>query len=441
MIGRFFVVGMFMMINLGLAVGMMFAALFLLRPLLVRILSPGQRVALWVVGWISLYSPSFYGLLSLVHILPVTFRDLITVRVKDGGWTTSIPAYLPMDYHGAGVYHLSLPGGAVVPVEIGEGIAGAAALLCLGVLVLGIVFSCRQDRRLKELLHRGELLGGEEALTKHVLQEETRKIQIRLVEGLPTSFLTSRGWLGSVEYVICLQRELSPEQRALVLRHELEHIRLGHLWFKGWANMGVFLYWWDPLIWLGYKYFCRDLELACDAAVLKELEPEERREYARTLVEMGAGRSLWSTPLCFGECDTAVRVKTAARPQRTGGAWRGLSWLTTVLLFLFFLGGPTQGVLAEDALLTWERGGGTVDTLVAHTMDQVRQDLGLGPILALQVWCVAEDGEHVWVVMELLEQGWVGAEYFWYPARDRLYFTHAEVLKKPPDLTGAVPLS
>lgn len=41
--------------------------------------------------------------------------------------------------------------------------------------------------------------------------------------------------------------------------------------------------------------------------------------------------------------------------------------------------------------------------------------------------------------MELLEQGWVGAEYFWYPARDRLYFTHAEVLKKPPDLTGAVP--
>ena len=396
MIGRFFVVGMFMMINLGLAVGMMFAALFLLRPLLVRILSPGQRVALWVVGWISLYSPSFYGLLSLVHILPVTFRDLITGRVKDGGWTTSIPAYLPMDYHGAGVYHLSLPGGAVVPVEIGEGIAGAAALLCLGVLVLGIVFSCRQDRRLKELLRRGEPLGGEEALTKHVLQEETRKIQIRLVEGLPTSFLTSRGWLESVEYVICLQRELSPEQRALVLRHELEHIRLGHLWFKGWANMGVFLYWWDPLIWLGYKYFCRDLELACDAAVLKELEPEERREYARTLVEMGAGRSLWSTPLCFGECDTAVRVKTAARPQRTGGAWRGLSWLTTVLLFLFFLGGPTQGVLAEDALLTWERGGGTVDTLVAHTMDQVRQDLGLGPILALQVWCVAEDGEHVW---------------------------------------------
>lgn len=441
MIGRFFVVGMFMMINLGLAVGLMFAALFLLRPLLVRVLSPGQRVALWVVGWISLYSPSFYALFNLIHILPVTFRDLITGRVKEGGWMTSIPAYLPMDYHGTGAYHLSLPGGAVVPVEIGQGIAGAAALLCLGVLVLGIVFSFRQDRRLKELMRRGEPLGGEEALAKQVLQEEKRKIQVRLAEGLPTSFLTGRGRLGEMEYVVCLQRELSPEQRALVLRHELAHIRLGHVWFKGLTNLGLFLYWWNPLIWLGYKYFCRDLELACDAAVLKELTPEDRREYARTLVEMGAGRSLWSTPLCFGECDTAVRVKTAARPQRTGGARRALSWLTAALLFLFFLGGPTQGALAEDALLTWEKGGGTEDTLVAHTMDQVRQDLGLGPIRALQVWCVAGDGERVWVVMELLKQGWVGAEYFWSPTRDRLYFTHAEVLKKPPDLTGAVPLS
>ena len=115
-----------------------------------------------------------------------------------------------------------------------------------------------------------------------------------------------------------------------------------------------------------------------------------------------------------------------------------------MLLFLFFLGGPTQGVLAEGrAAHLGKRGGGTVDTLVAHTMDQVRQNLGPGPILALQVWCVAEDWRSTfWVVMELLEQ-WAGRgpSIFRHPARDRLYFTHAEVLKKPPDLTGAVPLS
>ncbi len=339
-----------------------------------------------------------------------------------------------MDYHGAGVYHLSLPGGAVVPVEIGEGIAGAAALLCLGVLVLGIVFSCRQDRRLKELLRRGGLLGGEEALTKHVLQEETRKIQIRLVEGLPTSFLTSRGWLGSVEYVICLQRELSRSSEPWCCATSWSISGWGTSGSRGGPTWGISLLV-GPADLAGLQIF-----LSGPGAGMRRGRSEGAGAGGTAGVRQdpggdGAGRSLWSTPLCFGECDTAVRVKTAARPQRTGSLAGPLLADDGAALPLL-PGRPHPGGLAEDALLTWERGGGTVDTLVAHTMDQVRQDLGLGPILALQVWCVAEDGEHVWVVMELREQGWVGAEYFWYPARDRLYFTHAEVLKKPPGSDG-----
>lgn len=421
-------------LNAGLALGVVLAVLILLRPLLLRLLTPQQRVAVWYVAWSIGIFGNLWGLTSLVRVLPVTVWDLLGPRP---GGIFGAPAFLPPAYDGPGEYPVVLPGGETAAVELNSGPLLALSLLWAAVAVGLLLWYCHRSFALMCWGRQGSELEEKELVAlgadRLELWMQPGKIRAWITPGLPTSFV-----MGDSVY---LQAELPKEQLSLVLRHELEHIRLGHLWFKGWANMGVFLYWWDPLIWLGYKYFCRDLELACDAAVLKELEPEERREYARTLVEMGAGRSLWSTPLCFGECDTAVRVKTAARPQRTGGAWRGLSWLTTVLLFLFFLGGPTQGVLAEDALLTWERGGGTVDTLVAHTMDQVRQDLGLGPILALQVWCVAEDGEHVWVVMELLEQGWVGAEYFWYPARDRLYFTHAEVLKKPPDLTGAVPLS
>ena len=46
----------------GLAVGMMFAALFLLRPCWCGY-SPGQRVALWVVGWDQPVQSELYGLL------------------------------------------------------------------------------------------------------------------------------------------------------------------------------------------------------------------------------------------------------------------------------------------------------------------------------------------------------------------------------------------
>lgn len=58
----------------------------------------------------------------------------------------------------------------------------------------------------------------------------------------------------------------------------------------------------------------RDMELACDQRTLDQLEPEQRKEYAKTLVELGAGRRLWEAPLCFGECDGALRVRAGGGP-------------------------------------------------------------------------------------------------------------------------------
>ena len=72
-------------LNLGLAVGLTCGALLLLRPLLKRVLSPRQRLLLWMTAWLSAYMLQGYQLLSYLHVLPVTFRDLIT----PGPWRTS----------------------------------------------------------------------------------------------------------------------------------------------------------------------------------------------------------------------------------------------------------------------------------------------------------------------------------------------------------------
>ena len=64
-------------LNLGLAVGLACGALLLLRPLLKRVLSPRQRLLLWMTAWLSAYVPQWYQILSWPHVLPVTFRDLI----------------------------------------------------------------------------------------------------------------------------------------------------------------------------------------------------------------------------------------------------------------------------------------------------------------------------------------------------------------------------
>ena len=37
------------------------------------------------------------------------------------------------------------------------------------------------------------------------------------------------------------------------------------------------VYWFHPLLWVSYLLFCRDIELACDEKVIREL-PEEQRQ-------------------------------------------------------------------------------------------------------------------------------------------------------------------
>lgn len=118
---------------------------------------------------------------------------------------------------------------------------------------------------------------------------DPKTVAVRLCDGLPTSFVRRGHDTGAgdgVQHVICLQRELPPERMGLVLRHEGEHIKMRHPWWKMANAISMALFWWSPLHWAAYRLTNRDMELACDRAVLNRLEPEGRREYARMLTEL-----------------------------------------------------------------------------------------------------------------------------------------------------------
>ena len=110
--------------NMGVASGFLVGALLLLRPALVRALSPRQRLWLWFLAWGAGYLPVWYNVLTLPRILPVTLLDLITPRTMAD---ESIPAYLPV-FQGGGQYNLAFPGGASVTVSLEWWMA---ALFCL----------------------------------------------------------------------------------------------------------------------------------------------------------------------------------------------------------------------------------------------------------------------------------------------------------------------
>lgn len=70
-----------------------------------------------------------------------------------------------------------------------------------------------------------------------------------------------------------------------VLVHELTHYKRRDIWLKTLALLANIVHWFNPLMWYMTRLVERDTELACDEAVLRQLPPEERAVYGRTILK------------------------------------------------------------------------------------------------------------------------------------------------------------
>lgn len=116
--------------------------------------------------------------------------------------------------------------------------------------------------------------------------------------------------LGMFRPCIYLTSGMDEAARVCVLRHERAHLRRGdHLW-KPLGFLLLAVYWYNPLVWAAYILFCRDMELACDERVIRDMAAEERATYSQALLDCSRGRH-WvaACPLAFGEVGVKTRVK------------------------------------------------------------------------------------------------------------------------------------
>ena len=433
-------------LNLGLAVGLACGALLLLRPLLKRVLSPRQRLLLWMTAWFSAYTLQGYQLLSYLHVLPVTFRDLITPRTMENISFDRVPAYFP-DCQWDQQINLALPGGSYVPLSLEPWMAPLAGAVLFGGVVLLTLYFCRRSEGIKAQASQGRLLDwdGPELKPFYGLKPADDYVLVRLCKGLPTSFVYQKAEkFDGIKYnMIYLQEGLPPERMGMVLRHEFNHLKRKHPWMKVIITCGLVLHWWNPLIWLAYKYTCLDLEMDCDRFTLEQLSPQNCREYARTLVELGAGKQIWDAPLAFGESDGAARVKAAVtwkkRTVYVQEAWKQKnfwlrlpSFLLFLLLLLFFVGGPSNVVLPADVDIQITQQFGSQENFLQQELDR----LGLpNSVTVQQGWRSFQQTWFFDAVYQLSDGRWV--ESSWYRYSDGTW-SHMgwDWLSSPPDLAG-----
>ena len=136
---------------------------------------------------------------------------------------------------------------------------------------------------------------------------------------------------GIINPRIYLPERLDRTQSENIVAHELVHIkRKDYLW-KLIGFILLMVYWFNPLMWLAYVLFCRDIEFACDEQVISGMNKDQRKAYSDTLLLCSADQSFsYGCPLAFGEVAVKDRIKAALNYKKP------LFWVIIVVFILVF---------------------------------------------------------------------------------------------------------
>lgn len=244
---------------------------------------------------------------------------------------------------------------------------------------------------------------------RHTVSGAVRdRSNIYFCDAIKTPFI--RGFIRPRVY---LPSGLAAEEMRHVLAHEEAHLkRRDHLW-KPLGFLLLIVYWFQPVCWIAYILFCRDIELACDEEVIRKLSFDERQDYSRTLVSCGQQRRLVSVcPLAFGEVGVRERVKGILNYRKPSRWIVIIALIGCVIIAVCFwtnrpAASPVEGTVEEEH--TPE----SSEALAENVMDSLPEEPYI--IRAYEVTSMeeSEDGvETVYVpYCEMSDRTWATADY------------------------------
>lgn len=150
-------------------------------------------------------------------------------------------------------------------------------------------------------------------IRKKVLISIPFKENIYILDETVTPFV-----MGILKPKIYLPGCLSKNEQEYIILHEKFHIRRFDHIAKPVAFAALCIHWFNPLVWIAFIYFCKDMEMSCDEAVIKILGENIRADYSASLLALSTQhRILRGLPVDFGEGNTRDRIKNLAAFRKT----------------------------------------------------------------------------------------------------------------------------
>lgn len=166
---------------------------------------------------------------------------------------------------------------------------------------------------------------------------------IYLCDYIDTPFI-----LGIRKPRIYLPSEMAPGDAGHVLAHERAHLARKDHWWKPLGYLLLTIHWFNPLLWIAYLLLCRDIELACDERVIRDLALPEKKAYSEALLKCSVPRHMIAAcPLAFGEVGVKQRVKSVLHYKKPRFWILLISILLIVAVAVCFLTDPKGHTVAN----------------------------------------------------------------------------------------------
>ena len=290
--------------QMSVAGGVLILFIVVIRALAIHRLPKTTFLALWMIAALRLLLPFSIPLTFNIHIGLDVFSDVVQ-ELPSGNIASTLPGDSPPSYDI----------GTAVPSPATEHISTFEILWLVGVLLLAIYFSISYFRSMRKF--RMSIPDNtpyiQNWLTAHQI---SRPLAVR-----SSDLISSPLTYGILHPVILLPKKLDQNDQAAlkyVLTHEYVHIRRFDAITKILFAAVLCIHWFNPLVWVMYVLANRDIELSCDAWVIRMMGEKNRSSYALMLIKMEEKRSGMSALYShFGKNAISERIEAIMKFKKT----------------------------------------------------------------------------------------------------------------------------
>jgi len=155
--------------------------------------------------------------------------------------------------------------------------------------------------------------------------------------------------LGFFKPKIYMPSEIDETTASHVIAHEKAHIARKDHWWKpiGFAILTV--YWFNPLIWVAYILLCRDIEMACDEKVVKDMSIDEIKAYSEALLLCSIQKKLVAAcPVAFGEVGVKNRIRSILNYKKPAFWIIAVAVVLCIVTAVCFLTDPISSMVVKS---------------------------------------------------------------------------------------------